>query len=111
MKKLKSHKGYQTREQVIASKIRKATICNIWINLGDDNSYAKEHVSKTAEKIAIKIGIVETVGAKPKPDDVIAWVKENKPLLLTTAKTRHAKKSLSPRPKYQKQQTNQPKAA
>lgn len=65
----------------------KATLCNIWINMGNDNPYTEIKTRDLADKIASKFSI-PIHGKKSSPLDVIFWVRENSPELLLTAKGR-----------------------
>lgn len=76
-------KTYRNRLEQKRARTLKASICNIWINLGNKNPYTDEHVSQTARRIAFELS-APVADAK----DVVAWVRDNRPELLRTAKMR-----------------------
>jgi 5-methylcytosine-specific restriction endonuclease McrA len=66
---------------------RKSTLSNIWINLGYRNPYGSKQTAIAGD---IAAALLIEVSEAAIVDEVISWVKANRPDLLMTAKARHA---------------------
>lgn len=85
---------HRHQEKTKEGFILKAILCNIWINLGNENPYTlKSHVLARMVAEALVIELPRHLPKTKAAQTIIAWVRENRPLLAKTSMDRRCLKA------------------